>query len=74
MGAITDSLGHFMIKNVPVGRHDIQASFVGYESSVFKEVLVTSSKEVFLNIPMKEAIQELSEVTVLPRLNKEPNH
>ncbi len=71
MGAITDSLGHFMIKNVPVGRHDIQASFVGYESSVFKEVLVTSSKEVFLNIPMKEAIQELSEVTVLPRLNKE---
>lgn len=71
MGAITDSLGHFMIKNVPVGRHDIQASFVGYESSIFKEVLVTSSKEVFLNIPMKEAIQELGEVTVLPRLNKE---
>ncbi len=71
MGAITDSLGHFIIKNVPVGRHDIQASFVGYESSVFKEVLVTSSKGVFLNILMKEAIQELSEVTVLPRLNKE---
>nr|WP_255469459.1 carboxypeptidase-like regulatory domain-containing protein [Butyricimonas hominis] len=70
-GAITDSSGHFIIKNVPVGRHDIQASFVGYESAIFKEILVTSSKEVFLNIPLKEAIRELDEVTVRPSLNKE---
>ncbi|WP_303181032.1 carboxypeptidase-like regulatory domain-containing protein [uncultured Butyricimonas sp.] len=70
-GAISDSSGHFIIKNVPVGRHDIQASFVGYESAIFKEILVTSSKEVFLNIPLKEAIRELDEVTVRPSLNKE---
>ena len=70
-GAITDSSGHFIIKNVPVGRHDIQASFVGYESAIFKEILVTSSKEVFLNIPLKETIRELDEVTVRPSLNKE---
>ena len=44
MGAISDSLGRFVIKNVPIGRHDVQASYIGYESSIFKEVLVTSSK------------------------------
>ena len=44
---------------------------MGYESAIFKEILVTSSKEVFLNIPLKEAIRELDEVTVRPSLNKE---
>ena len=71
MGAISDSLGRFVIKNVPIGRHDVQASYIGYESSIFKEVLVTSSKEVFLNISLKESIQELDEVMVRPNLNKE---
>ena len=29
IGGVTDSLGRFVIKNVPIGRHDIQVSFVG---------------------------------------------
>ena len=53
VGGVTDSLGRFVIKNVPIGRHDIQASFVGYEPTIFREILVTSSKEVYLTIPLK---------------------
>ena len=71
IGGVTDSLGRFVIKNVPIGRHDIQVSFVGYEPTIFREILVTSSKEVYLTIPLKESIKELDEVMVRPHLNKE---
>ena len=71
IGGVTDSLGCFVIKNVPIGRHNIQVSFVGYESTIFREILVTSSKEVNLTIPLKESIKELDEVMVRPQLNKE---
>ena len=57
VGGVTDSLGCFVIKNVPIGRHDIQVSFVGYEPTIFREILVTSSKEVNLTIPLKESIK-----------------
>ncbi len=71
IGAVTDSLGYFVIKQVPIGRHNVQASFVGYEPTIFREILVTSSKEVNLTIPLKECIKELDEVKVRPQLNKE---
>jgi len=67
----TDDDGNFSLENVPVGRHDIQARFVGYEPAVFKEVLVTSAKEVYLEIGLKENIQELNEVVVRPQTTKE---
>ena len=71
IGAVTDSLGYFVIKQVPIGRHNVQVSFVGYEPTIFREILVTSSKEVNLTIPLKECIKELDEVKVRPQLNKE---
>ena len=44
---------------------------MGYESTIFREILVTSSKEVNLTIPLKESIKELDEVMIRPQLNKE---
>ncbi len=37
----------------------------------FREILVTSAKEVYLEIPLKESVNELSEVVVRARTNKE---
>ena len=70
-GAMADSLGHFTIKNVPIGRYNILVSLVGYEPVVLKEILVTSSKEVFLNIAMKESTTMLKEVVIKHKVNKE---
>ena len=42
-GTTTNDEGEFMLKDVAVGRHDLQASFVGYEPIVIKEIMVTSS-------------------------------
>lgn len=70
LGGITDSLGQFKVQNVPIGRYDLQVSYVGYEPVVIKEVLVTSSKELFLEIQIKENSTLLNEVVITPQINK----
>ncbi len=69
--ATTDENGAFTIPGVSLGRHDLEARFVGYEPAVIREILVSSSKEVRLEIPLKENLQQLSEVVVRPSVNKE---
>jgi hypothetical protein len=71
IGTATDDGGNFHLDKLPVGRYDVQASFVGYESSVFREIQVSSAKEIFLEISLKEQVNELSEVVVRPKTNKE---
>ena len=71
VGTTTDSAGYFRLSNLPVGRYDIQSSFVGYEPAVFKEIMVSSGKEVYIEITMRENIQKLGEVTIRPKINKE---
>ena len=64
IGSITDAKGRFTLNNVPIGRHKISVSFSGYNAVVVPEVLVTSGKEVILDIPMEEKVTSLHEVTV----------
>ena len=70
-GAITDSLGVFVINNVTLGRHTIKASSIGYEPSLVKEVLVTSGRDRYVEIPMVENIEQIDEIIVRPHINKE---
>lgn len=70
-GTTSDSLGRFHLSSIPIGRYNIQASFVGYTPLVVREILVTSAKEVYLEIPLKENHQVLKEVVVHPEVNKE---
>jgi hypothetical protein len=69
--ATSDSEGHFRLNSLPMGRYDIQASVIGYESAIFREIMVGSGREVFLEIAMRENVQELAEVTIRPKVNKE---
>lgn len=64
VGVIADSLGRFSLQRIPVGRHSIQATTVGYEPAVVREVLVTSAKEVYLEVVMQENVTQLNEVIV----------
>lgn len=70
-GTVTDSAGYFTFPRVPTGRYKLKVSLVGYQSSLVHEVLISSSKEVFLTIPLKEQSSLLKEVTVHPNTNKE---
>lgn len=71
IGASTDDNGQFTLTNVPLGRHSLQATSVGYEPSVYREILVTSAKETYLEIPLKENVQTLNEVVVHVQTNKD---
>ena len=39
IGTVTDTEGNFVMMNVPVGRHSIRATYVGYEPVLMKEQL-----------------------------------
>lgn len=46
MGTTTDNDGKFVIKNVPVGRHEFAGlPFLGYEPTIFREIMLTSAKD-----------------------------
>ena len=71
LGSTTDSLGRFRINNVPVGRCNIQTSYVGYNANIFNEIPVTSSKEVYMEIPLDENVHSLAEVVIQPEIKKD---
>lgn len=71
LGSTTDSLGRFRIDNVPVGRCNIQTSYVGYNTNIFNEIPVTSSKEVYMEITLDENIDSLAEVVIQPEIKKD---
>lgn len=69
--AVSDEEGNFVVNNVPVGRHSVRATYIGYEPVLLKEQMVTSGKELVLTLRMRENIAELGEVVVKPRVNKQ---
>jgi len=71
MAAVSDADGRFSIQKVPVGRHTIRVSFVGYEPLELKEQLLSSGKEMVLDLKMTESISTLDEVVVKPQVNKQ---
>lgn len=62
-GTTTDADGAFRIDKVPIGRHAVKVSYVGYKESVLT-VQVNAGKEAVINVSMEEDIQQLAEVTV----------
>ena len=70
-GTSTDEDGKFILENIPVGRHQIQVSYVGYETAVLNDVLVTSTNNPGLLIKLQESIYNLEEVVVRPKKEKE---
>ena len=64
LGAVTDVNGDFVIENVPVGKHAISISNLGYQSNTLNEVLVTTAREVVLPVELEESAVKMSEVVV----------
>ncbi len=60
----SDSLGHFIFRRVPVGRHEISVSSAGYASQTIKELLLESSKELIIDITLSPSLTHLPEVQV----------
>ncbi|MCP4310870.1 MAG: TonB-dependent receptor [Bacteroidetes bacterium] len=64
LGTTTDDNGLFQLDNIPVGRHSIQVSYVGYRDAVLSEILLGSAKEEVLSIEIAESTESIGEVSV----------
>ncbi len=67
VGTATDDNGNFILNDIPVGKHTIQVSYIGYNSLTIPGVLVTSGKEVLLDLSMEESATRLEEVVISDR-------
>lgn len=70
IGAATDQDGNFRIKEVPVGRHSIKISYLGYETAFIHELLVGSGKEIVLTIKLTESVLLTEGVTITAEPDK----
>ena len=70
LGASTDVDGYFKIEKVPVGRHNIVVTYLGYEPAVLSSILLTTGKELVLNIDLTESTESLEEVVVIAKHDK----
>lgn len=64
LGSITDENGYYRIENVPVGRHSIHVTYIGYEEHTAPNVVVTAGKEVVLNVNLVESVSQLNEIVI----------
>lgn len=71
IGAVSDSVGRFVIQNVTAGRYDLQISSVGYEPFILRELQISSAKQANVSISLHELTTNMGEVVVRPTINKE---
>lgn len=69
-GTTTDINGNFRLEQMPLGRHELVISYLGYEDKIIPNIIVNSSKEVLLSIAMQESIADLETVVVLAAQDK----
>ena len=70
IGAITDTTGRFVLRNVPLGRIAIQTSFIGYDPIIVSEILVSTGRQSEVNLEMNETNSQLGEVVVKAKESK----
>lgn len=65
MATLTDESGRYMLPAVPVGRQQFSYGYIGYDPAVIPEVLVTSGKEVILDVALEQKPVTLESFTVV---------
>lgn len=71
LGTVTDADGNFSISSARLGRQSIQVSYIGYEAAIIPQIMVTSGKEVVLNIGLEPSLTEMEGILVTPEVRKD---
>jgi hypothetical protein len=61
---ITDEKGNYVLTEITPDRYEINVLFVGYKEVVIPNVIVTSGKEVVLDVMMEDEYKKLAEVVI----------
>ncbi|MBC8484635.1 MAG: TonB-dependent receptor, partial [Bacteroidetes bacterium] len=64
IGTTTNEDGNFKLENIPIGRHDIQVTYMGYNPFVLNNLLLSSGKELVLKIELEESCINVEEIVI----------
>lgn len=67
IGTTTNEQGEFSLINIPVGRCQLQVSFMGYEPQLLANLEIQSGKQKVVNIELVEKVVDVDEVVVTAR-------
>jgi len=70
-GTTTDPDGRFRLPSVPVGKHTLRVTYLGYKEAVVPNVTLNSGKETELTIELEEALLTTKEVVVRAKIDKQ---
>jgi len=65
VGTQTDFDGYYIIKDVPVGKYNIETNYMGYKSLVVNDVSVETGKTTTVDIKMGSNAEVLDEIVLL---------
>ena len=71
-GVTSNDNGEFVINNSPLGYMKLQASFIGYETIVSDDYLVTLEKSPYILFEMNVDNEQLEEVVIQSKLFRKP--
>jgi hypothetical protein len=64
LAGITNDQGVAAIENVPLGRHEIEITSVGYTKLILKELMFENAKEIILDLEMQASSKTLEQVVI----------
>ncbi len=70
-GNTSDLEGRYKVNNVPLGRHEVHFTYLGYTENIMHNIIFSSAKEVIINVEMVETASALGEVVILARKSGE---
>lgn len=70
IGAASDANGYFVITDVPLGRHTIKASYLGYKEQTIPNIVVNAGKQSILNLALQESIEVGEEIVIKAEKDK----
>ena len=71
LGIVVDEQGQFRFDDVPVGRHQLLVTYLGYETRRLDNILLSSEKEVVFEIKMEESLTQIDEIVLTAERNRQ---
>ena len=62
-GISTDETGHYMLINLPEGKHTLVAKYIGYKDQE-REIVAVPGESIMVNFELKSELMSLDEIVV----------
>ena len=62
--AVTNEKGEYLIENVPIGKINIKAFYIGFNTQTYTQLDLEAGKELVINFNLLEMVDTLDEVVI----------